>query len=351
MYAPFAEGDAVRTGDILVRLDTAHLDNQIARLERALESSAEEIEKLAGLETLLDQQFQAAKDKAQAELFQAEAALARAVNRRASEMRLAQATVKAAEDHWQRMHKLTGSRAVTAEDLVKAETEVRHAREQLVQAELPVEDGQIAVARRAVELVDREFAVRRGELQARLVAKRGEAETAKKELANLHLQRAEAELRSPIDGVVVAGLIQPGDVLERGKVVLEIAPQSGYRFEAVVPGERVGELRVGMPVRIKFDAYDYQNYGLLDGKVTYLSPDSKLPVADLQEGESGEQTTALPSSAAFVVRIDLLADEVRRGSHCGRVKLGLGGTAEIVTGRESVLAILFKRIRQAISLG
>jgi multidrug efflux pump subunit AcrA (membrane-fusion protein) len=351
VHAPFAEGDTVREGDVLVRLDTAHLDNRIAKVQRTLESAAEEISKLTGLETLINQQLQAAKDKAQAELLQAQAALARAADRRASEIRLAQAGVKAAEDHWQRMHKLTGSRAVTAEDLMKAETEVRQAREKLVQAELPVEDSQVAVARRAVELVDREFAVRRAEVQARLVVKQGEADAAHKELANLNLQRIESELRSPIDGVVVAGRVQAGDVLERGKAVLEISPQGGYRFEAVVPGDGVGQLRVGMPVRIKFDAYDYQKYGTLDGTVTYLSPDSKLPGADKSAGEASDATAARKSPAAFIVRVELLAEEVGRGALRGRVKLGLGGTAEIVTGRESVLAILVKRIRQAISLG
>ena len=35
----------------------------------------------------------------------------------------------------------------------------------------------------------------------------------------------------------------------------------------------------------------------------------------------------------------------------GPVKLGLGGTAEIVTGQEIVLSILLNRIRQTISLG
>jgi hemolysin D len=351
VHAPFAEGDVVREGEVLVRLDTAHLDNRIAKLERTLQSSAEEIVKLTGLETLVDQQLKAAKDKAQAELVQAEVALARAANRRASEIRLAQAGLKAADDHWQRMNNLTGSRAVTAQDVVKAEAEVRQAREKVVQAELPAEESQVAIARRAVELVDREFAVRRAEVQARLVVKQGEADAARNELANLNLQRAEAELRSPIDGVVVAGRVQPGDVLERGKAVLEIAPQGGYRFEAVVPSEGVGQLRVGMPVRIKFDAYDYQKYGVLDGTVTYLSPDSKLPGSEESGRETGEQTAARKSPAAFVVRVELLADEVGRGALRGRVKLGLGGTAEIVTGRESVLAILVKRIRQAISLG
>jgi hypothetical protein len=35
----------------------------------------------------------------------------------------------------------------------------------------------------------------------------------------------------------------------------------------------------------------------------------------------------------------------------GEVKLGLGGTAEIVAARESLLSIFLKKIRHTISLG
>ena len=56
-------------------------------------------------------------------------------------------------------------------------------------------------------------------------------------------------------------------------------------------------------------------------------------------------------SDAYLVRIELHANEVGRGDLRGPVKLGLGGTAEIVTGQESVLSILLNRIRQTISLG
>jgi len=42
---------------------------------------------------------------------------------------------------------------------------------------------------------------------------------------------------------------------------------------------------------------------------------------------------------------------VGRGVFRGRVKLGMGGLAEIVTGRESLLSILVKQIRRSISLG
>ncbi len=199
--------------------------------------------------------------------------------------------------------------------------------------------------------MDRDFAVRRGELAARIAAKRAKPKLLSKDLANLNLQRDAAVLRSPIDGVVVAGQIRTGDVLEPGKPVMEIARQQSYRFEAIVPSEDVGNLSIGMPVRIKFDTYDYQKYGVLEGTVTYLSPDSKPAKASDSDQDTGEQPAGRKSPAAFLVRVELHANEVGRGDLRGPVKLGLGGTAEIVTGQESVLSILLNRIRQTISLG
>lgn len=349
--APFDEGDVVRQGDVLVRLDTAVVENRIAKLERTLEACEEELAKLTRLESLLTSQLNAAKNKAQAELTQAEGALALAASRRASEVRRAQTDLKAAQDNWQRARKLGESRTVTEQDLLKAENEVRQAREKLVQAELPVDETQVSIARRAMELVERDFAVRRAELEARIAAKKGEAEAARKDLANLNRQREAAVLRSPIDGVVVAGHIRPGDVLQPGNPVLEIARQQSFRFEALVPGEDVGQIREGMPVQVKFDTYDYQKYGVLEGTVTYLSPDSKLPSAAEESQEMGKNSAVRTSPAAFVVRVELHSDEVGRGELMGRVKLGLSGTAEIVTGSESVLMIFLRRIRQTISLG
>ena len=129
-----------------------------------------------------------------------------------------------------------------------------------------------------------------------------------------------------------------GDVLEPGKPVVEMARQEGFLFEASVPSEEVGHLRVGMPARIKLDAYDYQRYGTVDGTVCFLSPDS---------GGGGEEQ----KTATYTVRIALASDELGRGEFRGRVKLGMAGQADIVTGQESLLSLLVKRIRQTISLG
>jgi multidrug efflux pump subunit AcrA (membrane-fusion protein) len=161
--APYEEGDLVKQGDVLVQIDTAQIDNRISKLERTLESSAEEIAKLTSLETLLSQQLQSAKEKAEAELSQTETTFQSTVDRRASEIRKAKADVDSAEDHRNRVRKLVSSKSMSEQELLKAEIELRQAQERLVQAELTVDESQMLVARRALELVDRDFAVRRAE--------------------------------------------------------------------------------------------------------------------------------------------------------------------------------------------
>src|SRR5262249_6583751 len=136
---------------------------------------------------------------------------------------------------------------------------------------------------------------------------------------------------------VIKGDIKLGDILEPGKPVLELARQEGFLFEGSVPSEEVGHLKVGMPARIKLDAYNYQQYGTIDGTVQFLSPDS--------DPERTER------AVTYTVRIALASDELGRGEYHGRVKLGMTGQADIVTGHRSLLSLLVKRIRQTISLG
>ena len=130
-----------------------------------------------------------------------------------------------------------------------------------------------------------------------------------------------------------------GDVLQRGQPVVEIAEQRSFYFEAGVSSRDAGHLRQAMPVRIKLDAYDYQRYGTLPATVVFVSPDSRV----VNEAQG--------SQVLYEVRIAIEGDHLRRGDLRGQVKLGLTGTAEIITDRRSILAILLTNIQQSISLG
>jgi HlyD family secretion protein len=332
--ANVAEGSEVKQGAPLVRLQTDQLDNEIAKHQRTIAAAEEELANLKQLKTLLDEQYTSATAKADAELEQAVHEVEREKQRRASEARAAEAELEVAQDRLERLELLVG-RATSNVELLQTQTQARLAAERLAQARLPIDDGPAAILRQARELVDRDFAVRGAELETRRAIKQGEADAARRELANLLLQREQAELRSPLDGVIVSEEIKPGDVLAPGTAVIEIAPRDGFVFEAAVASEDAGLLRVGMPVRVKFDAYDYQTYGVMQGTVRFISPDSRL----------------VGEAPAYVVRIELHGDAVGRDEKRGDVKLGLGGVAEIVTDRESLLMVFLKKIRQTVSLG
>src|SRR4029079_3677003 len=95
-------------------------------------------------------------------------------------------------------------------------------------------------------------------------------------------------------------------------------------------------IALDMPVKIKLEAFDFQKYGTLDGTIEFISPDS-TPV----EGKA---------AAAYTVRVKVEGEAGGRGDLTGQVKLGMAGLAEIVTGDESVLKLVFKKLRQSISL-
>ena len=331
------EGDEVTRGALLIRLETSRLDNEITKQRRLLQAAEEELAKLEQLDKLTTRQLAAARSKAEAELMQARQDVHRAKDHQGAEVRLVQVELEAAQDEEGQLRALDSRRAAPRADLAKAERKAQEAREKLAKARLPVDESRVPVAEQALGLVDQDFALKRQELKLKRASKQGEIAAARIELANRELERELAEIRAPIDGVVIQGDLKLGDILEPGKPVLELARQEGFLFEGSVPSEEVGHLQVGMAARIKLDAYNYQQYGTVGGTVQFLSPDS---------GREGEEPTV-----TYTVRIALSSDEVGRGEYRGRVKLGMTGQADIVTGHRSLLALLVKQIRQAISLG
>jgi len=333
------ESDQVRQGDILLRLDATRVENQIAKLKRTIQSGKEELEKLCHFEQLLTRQYDSAKAKAEAELAEAEEKLSLARDHQAAEIRLAELELAQAEDKQTRTRKLATCQAASQEQLVEAVTRAREAQEKLRKVQLPLDQGELDVLRRAVQATGREYEVRRKEVEIKRHAKLGEIEAARLELANLELDRGQAVVRAPTDGIITVVKAKVGDIVEPGRLGITMARQKGFQFELFVSNSDVAHLRAGLPTRIKLDAYDYQQYGVLNGKLAMVAPDSEV-----LEGPGGTQPTM------YRVTVTLSQDEIGRGEHRGRVKLGMTGQAEIVTGSESILVLLLKKIRQSISL-
>lgn len=331
------EGQEVRQGEVLLRLDTARLDNELTKQRRTIQVGEGELAQLAHMDELVGRQYAVAKAKAEVELAQGREEVNQAKQRQAAEVRLGELELRNAEYEEAQKQRLV-ERGLTARDeLRKATTRGHEAREKVTRARLPVDERKVEVLRQGLALLEKDYAMKRQELAMKQGLKQGEVATARLALANLELEHQQAVMRAPLDGIVTTGEVKVGDLLERGKPVMEIAAQQGFCFEAAVPNTEVGHLRLGMPTRIKLDAYDYQQYGTVAGTVVFISPDSGV-----LEGHY---------TATYLVRIALAGEEVGRGDLHGRVKLGMAGQTEIVTGQESLLVLLVKKLRQTMSLG
>jgi multidrug efflux pump subunit AcrA (membrane-fusion protein) len=333
----YREGDEVRAGQVLVRLDTSRLDAEIARREQTVAAGEAELAQGARMSELVTLQYAAARATAQAELETAEEEVSKARAQSEADLRILRVQLGAATDKEQRARLLRGRGAASEDEYLEAATHLKDVRERLDKAQQSPPEGKVKVLRQRLAAAGSDYDVRLKELDVKRAARRAEIDAAKKELDMLKQERDRAVLLAPRDGVVTTPEVKAGDLLPPGKEVLEVADGDGFRFEAAVPSEEVGNLRVGMPVRVKLDAFDYQRYGTVAGTICAISADSRVP----QNG----------SAVLYVVTIALESDEGGRGEFRGRVKLGMAGQAEIITGRETLLSLLVKKLRQTISLG
>jgi multidrug resistance efflux pump len=340
------EGDEVKKGDVLVRFDTERLANEIARQEQKLRLAEEELGKFGQMDALQTRQYEATRAKAEAERNLLLETLKRNKERQSAEAKEIEVELTTARDDEARLRLLVDRRAAARADLTAAATRRQALENRLERARVPAEEGQLETARQSLALLERDNAIRQEELNLKRSAKQTEVQSAKLELAALTKQRDHALLRAPIDGVVAWADVKVGELVPQGKVILEVAEEKGFIFEAVVPSEEIGLLKVGMTARVKLDAFDYQKYGVVPGVVQFISPDSG--VAQAPNGGPAAKGGQTPF---YVVRIALESDEFSRGRFPGRVKLGMAGHVEIVTEQESLLTILVKKVRQSISLG
>ena len=92
----------------------------------------------------------------------------------------------------------------------------------------------------------------------------------------LQIEKQKQILKSPIDGYVNKILVHTeGGVVSPTEKIMTIVPKdASMQIRAKVLNQDVGFVEPNMPVSIKVDTYNFQKYGILDGVVTIVSPNS-----------------------------------------------------------------------------
>lgn len=148
------------------------------------------------------------------------------------------------------------------------------------------------------------------------------------------------ELRAPQAGVVKdLATHTPGTVVAPGTILLTLVPQDEPLLAEVwVANVDAGFVQTTQRARVKLAAYPFQKYGMLDGAVRQIS-------ADAQEKTDANGAGSL-HDAAYRALIGLERDYLESGDRRLRLVPGMLVNAEIHLGTRSVLEYLLSPIQK-----
>ncbi|MEY4910473.1 MAG: hypothetical protein RL761_136, partial [Pseudomonadota bacterium] len=87
---------------------------------------------------------------------------------------------------------------------------------------------------------------------------------------------------APADGQITLLQAELGQSVELGRPLVQLVPQNNQlTVRLYAPSKAAGFVQVGAPVLLRFDAFPYQKYGQLTGKVLSVSK-AAVSAADIQ---------------------------------------------------------------------
>ena len=132
-----------------------------------------------------------------------------------------------------------------------------------------------------------------------------------------------AAVTMPVAGTLAEVKVKnTGELVNLGSVVAAVVPEGvPLIVEAEVPSKDVGFVRVGLPARVKVDAYPFQQFGTARAEVTQVLP-------------------ALGGHNNFTVKLRLLEDRLSSGGSPVILFPGLGVEAELLTAKQRLIQLL-----------
>jgi multidrug efflux pump subunit AcrA (membrane-fusion protein) len=154
----------------------------------------------------------------------------------------------------------------------------------------------------------------------KLLVNNGQYVTVNQPLASIENMAGKYVLTSANAGrVLFNGIIEEGELLETGQPLFYVAGINEQFFgEIAIPQYSMGKVKVGQQVLIKLQSYPYEEYGIVTGKLSYIS---EIPAKD----------------GTFIAKISFGANKFSRLNKPVNLRYGMQADAEIITDETSVL--------------
>ncbi|RDE89400.1 HlyD family type I secretion periplasmic adaptor subunit [Haemophilus parainfluenzae] len=158
-----------------------------------------------------------------------------------------------------------------------------------------------------------------------------------------------SQIRAPMKGIVKNIRINTiGGVVNAGQDILEIVPiEDNLLVEAYIRPNDVAFIRPGLPAVVKLTAYDYAIYGGLQGEVTLISPDT---LSD--EKRNASELKLNMNNVYYRILVKTSGSHLvdKNGNEMPIIP-GMVATVDIKTGEKTVFQYLIKpitRMKQAL---
>jgi len=189
----------------------------------------------------------------------------------------------------------------------------------------------------------------RRQLQAERLDVAPQAERLRQEIAKQQHRHGLLELRAPQAGLVKdLATHTPGTVAAPGTILMTLVPKNEtLRAEVWVSNDDAGFVRPRQAAKIKLAAFQFQKYGMLDGTVMQLSADAtETPTPNTRsDGLVGRDRPTGP--LAFRALVDLKQQHLQVDGARYSLAPGMQVVSEIKLGERTVLEYLLSPVQKA----
>ena len=248
------EGDSVKKGQEIARIDDTVLKWQVAQAEAAAEAAEARL-------------GETKKGSRMEEMRQAESA----VKQMQALKEGAEASFKAAQDNYVRIKELLDQGAATKQQYDEAEAKLA-----LSQSQYEAAKSQYNTA------LEQEKLVKAGATEETVSAAQAGFNQAVAAWEALKTQWEKTIITAPIDGIITEKTVEAGETVNPGSIVAVVTNLRDLWVEVFIAEADLGKIKLGDKAVVKVDAFPQEDFF---GEVTYISHEAEFTPKNVQTKE------------------------------------------------------------------
>ncbi len=177
------------------------------------------------------------------------------------------------------------------------------------------------------------------EIQSQIVTLKSEIDRDKAETNFLTRQLEKYTIKANTDGTIFElPITREGAVVQPKQLIAEIAPTTnGLVFKGEIAANQSESLRSGgtqKEVKLKFDEFPFESYDIVKGKLTWISPNSRMT------------PTPQGNMASYDIEVELGQSCIKHEGKCIPLKSGQPASAEIVIRNRRIIDFVLDPFRK-----